>query len=60
VLIEPNNPDPGSVLTHLEFAKEYAAKGTLIKEWPSQAYPKNSVALYLCPLPKKTVMRSRL
>jgi hypothetical protein len=52
VLIEPNNPEPGSVLTDLVFAQEYAPKGILVYQWPPDLGGKNAVAIYRVPFPK--------
>ena len=49
VLIEPNNPEPGSVLTDLKFAQEYATKGELVYQWPPDLSGKNAVAIYKAP-----------
>jgi hypothetical protein len=51
VLIEPKNPTPGSRLA-LDFTKEYAAKGTLVYQWPPNvALETASVAIYRSPFP---------
>jgi hypothetical protein len=53
VMIEPNNPEPGSVLTQLAFAQEYAAKGVLVYQWPPDLSGKNAVAIYKAPFLQK-------